>query len=91
MSPPGILPDPRAANNANIDLECAKCHGKIPLQLRFADDVQLEPGRVPFPDSGKLKCPHCNADMDVKGVRQRLETQLHKKAVKWPTQEESAS
>ena len=91
VSPPGILPDPRAANNANIDLECAKCHGKIPLQLRFADDVQLEPGRVLFPDSGKLKCPHCNADMDVKGVRQQLETQLHKKAVKWPTQEESAS
>lgn len=86
---PAQLPDPRAANSANIDLECTSCHKQIPLQLRFAKNVQLEPGRIAFPKTGKLKCPHCNADLDVQGVRQQLHAQLGKQSVDWPEQEGS--
>lgn len=69
--------------DAHIDYECPSCHTVIPLHLRFQPDVQLIPGRVPFPSDGKLLCPHCSAKLDIAGMRQEIEGQVGRKAVDW--------
>jgi hypothetical protein len=74
--------------DAQVDYECPTCKKPIPLHLRFRPDVQLAPGRLPFPDSGLMKCPHCAADLEISPVRQQLEAQLGRKAVNWGSSKE---
>ena len=53
--PPG---GPQAANNINADVECATCHGVIPLQLRLAPEVNLRsPAAYLFPRREDSRVP----------------------------------
>jgi len=86
--PPGQGPPPK---DAHVDYECPACRAVIPLHLRFAPDVQLVPGRIPFPANGKLLCPHCSAKLDIAGMRQEIEGQVGRKAVDWEPAKEVSS
>lgn len=73
---PAVLPNPLL-----IDIKCAKCHLTSKLQINFEQDFPIHPGVMLFPKNNKFKCPSCNAESDLLGLRQQLEAQTHKKIV----------
>lgn len=73
---PAVLPNPLL-----IDIKCAKCHLTSKLQINFEQDFPIQPGVMLFPKNNKFKCPSCNAESDLLGLRQQLEAQTHKKIV----------
>ena len=81
---------PAAAQHkdVHVDYECPACRAAVPLHLRFDRDVQLHPGRIPFPPSGEMLCPHCGAKLDIRGLQQDIEGQAGRKAVDWISTEE---
>ena len=73
---PAALPNP-----CLVDIECAKCHRTSKLQINFERDFPVQQGAVPFPKNNKFKCPSCNAESDLLGLRQQLEAQTRRKIV----------
>jgi len=64
-----------------LDFECGKCHSKTKIQVNFDQEFPLLPGAIPFPKDNIFKCPSCEAESNLQGLRQQLEAQFKKKIV----------
>lgn len=80
-APPTPTQPPMLPNPLLVDFECGKCHAKCKIQVNFEQDYPIHPDAVPFPKDNLFRCPSCNAESDLLGLRQQLEAQTHKKIV----------
>ena len=71
---PPALPNPLL-----VDFDCGKCHTKSKIQINFDQESPIQAGAIPFPKDNLFKCPACNAESNLLGLRQQLEAQTHKK------------
>jgi hypothetical protein len=60
---------------------CPKCKKQMQIQLDFEPGVPHRPGAVRYPNSGRLPCPACGAEVTLGPVRADLEQKLGKKAL----------
>lgn len=80
-APPVPAQPPTLPNPLIVDFECGKCHAKSKIQINFGQGFPLQSGVAPFPKDNLFRCPSCNAESDLLGLRQQLEAQTHKKIV----------
>lgn len=77
QQPGGLAqPNPADADVANVQAQCPACQLQVVVQANIETPKPLQPGHLPFPASGVLKCPRCEADIDLKPARQQIEQQL---------------
>ncbi len=69
------------AQTVDADVECPLCHRPIPLQLKLADGVPDNPGRIPYPKGDTLACPHCSRQVNLASARREMERQLGREVI----------
>ncbi len=69
-------------NNVVVDFECNSCKNKVKIQANLEPGVEVEEGRIPFPEDNKLVCPNCKAKSDLSDVRREIEARSKKKVIK---------
>ena len=66
---------------AQIEVICPNCKNKINLQANLDKTQPIEKEAIAFPINNKLKCPHCQTEINVTNIRQQIEAQSRKKVV----------
>jgi hypothetical protein len=72
---PGPVPGAKPGGVA-IGLPCQSCGYVTQIQAKFQPDMPDNPDAIRWPAGDKLKCPQCDADIDVKDAREALENQF---------------
>jgi hypothetical protein len=76
-----IPPQVGIAEIAQIDFECPRCKNKSRIQANLGKKKPIEQGSIAFPSDNKFKCPNCNLDVDLSGLRKQIESQQKKPIV----------
>lgn len=76
-----VIPQIQNADHVVIELECPNCKNKSKVQANFKKDVKLQEGAVKFPKTNLYICPICKNQINLSGLRGRLESQIKKKVM----------
>lgn len=77
--PPPALP--QLPKSVNLRIPCDKCKTQVTVQADFEPNIPLKPGNIRFPANNIIKCPSCNADINMVNVRLQLEAQTGRKVI----------
>jgi hypothetical protein len=69
-------------NKAIAQLECAKCHAALKIQMNFDPGIPLESGCIAYPPSDTLACPSCGLDLNLSEMRRQVEMQAKREVVR---------
>lgn len=62
---------------------CPKCRQKIKIQINLENNMRLNEGAIAYPISDdSINCPECGEKIDVLQLREQVESQFGKKAVR---------
>ena len=72
-----------APDSAVMNVTCKKCKHSFKVQINLKSNMQLEDGAVPYPIlTDSMNCPKCHQEIDMVPMRQHIESQTGRKAVK---------
>jgi hypothetical protein len=80
-APPPPMQPPALPNPLIVDFDCGKCHTKSKIQINFEQEMPIQAGAFPFPRNNIIKCPACNAESNLLGLRQQIRSTGHRKIV----------
>jgi len=62
-------------------MTCGKCSAVMKVQANVGEAQPLQPGCIPFPADGKLKCVSCENVIDLNDLRRQIEAQAKQPVV----------
>lgn len=71
--PGGRLPDSAVGE---IKVGCGKCKSEWAIQANLGKPQPMKPGNLPFPSNSIFKCPKCQTEHNLSGLRRQLEGQF---------------
>ena len=77
-----IAPTVQNQKSVTLDGSCTKCKHKLKIQANLEKNVKLEEDASAYPVSTNiLQCPNCKENINLKSLRDKIESQLGKKVV----------
>jgi hypothetical protein len=78
----GIAPQQvQSAEQAIIEVKCAKCGAVVKLQANLGRAKPIQPGCQPFPPKNRFRCPSCGTESDLSDLKRQIEAQTKKTVV----------
>jgi len=78
---------PQKVDVINISQKCPKCGEEYKIYAKLTPDPNIDrdfknKGCIPFPKNDKIICDKCGFEIDLTGVRNRIEMQVKRKIIK---------